>query len=67
VRRHLQELEQGLRAWRAEHDYYNFAESPVGAEALFPRATYRRLQALKTTYDPDEAIVSAHRVRPAVP
>ena len=49
----------------ADYDYYNFAETPVGADAVLPPASYRRLEKIKATYDPDQAIISAHPVWPA--
>jgi hypothetical protein len=45
--------------------YYNFEESPAGAEAVLPDDAYRRLREIKALYDPDEAIISAHPVRPS--
>ena len=46
-------------------DYYNFAETPAEANAVLPRDAYRRLREIKAHYDPDEAVISAHPVRPA--
>lgn len=39
-------------------------EAPDSDVAL-PRAAYDRLREIKPIYDPDQAIVSAHPVRPA--
>jgi hypothetical protein len=49
---------------RAPYDYYNFAETPSGADAVLAPASYHRLQKIKATYDPDQAIISAHPVWP---
>jgi FAD/FMN-containing dehydrogenase len=64
VRRHAQAVKDALAAWHASYDYYNFEESPAGASAVLPPASYRRLQKIKTTYDPDQAIISTHPVWP---
>jgi hypothetical protein len=40
------------RVWRADHDYYNFVETPAEAHVAFPRASYQRLRELKARYDP---------------
>jgi FAD binding domain len=65
IRADAQAVEQALGAWRARYDYYNFEEFPAGAKAVLPGDAYRRLREIKALYDPDEAIISAHPVRPA--
>jgi FAD/FMN-containing dehydrogenase len=65
VRAETRALEAALAPWRAGYDYYNFAETPIGADAVLPRDAYRRLREIKAHYDPDEVIISGHRVRPA--
>jgi hypothetical protein len=65
VRAHAQVLKDALTLWHADHDYYNFAETPAEANAVLPRDAYRRLREIKAHYDPDQAIISAHPVRPA--
>ena len=64
VRAQAQAVKDALAAWHAPYDYYNFAETPVGADAVLPPASYRRLEKIKATYDPDQAIISAHPVWP---
>jgi FAD/FMN-containing dehydrogenase len=64
VRGHAQAVKDALAAWHASYDYYNFEETPVAASALLPPASYHRLQKIKASYDPDQAIISAHPVRP---
>ena len=64
VRAHLRAIKDALTPWRAAYDYYNFAETPTGADAVLPREAHRRLRGIKRSYDPDEVIVSAHPVRP---
>jgi FAD/FMN-containing dehydrogenase len=65
VRAHTQAIEDALTPWRAGYDYYSFAETPTEADAVLPRDAYRRLREIKRNYDPDQVIISAHRVRPA--
>lgn len=65
VRAHARAAKDAIGPWRAPYDYYNFAEIPAPADALLPRAAHRRLRAIKASYDPDEAIISAHPIRSA--
>src|SRR5919112_1593881 len=52
VRAHAQVLKDALTLWHADHDYYNFAETPAEANAVLPRDAYRRLREIKAHYDP---------------
>ena len=65
ARTHARALKEALAPWHAGYDYYNFVETPAEAEVVLPPASYRRLREIKATYDPDQAIISAHPVRPA--
>ena len=65
VRAHVQTLKDALTPWRDNYDYYNFAETPAEANAVLPSASYLRLQQIKSAYDPDQTVISAHPVRPA--
>ena len=65
VRAQAQAVKDALAPWHAGYDYYNFEETPAPASAVLPPASYRRLQEIKAAYDPDQAIISAHPVRPA--
>jgi FAD binding domain len=65
VRTHLRALKDALSPWRAGYDYYNFVETPAEAEVVLPPVSYQRLREIKATYDPDQAIISVHPVRPA--
>ena len=65
VRTHARAVKDALTRWRADYDYYNFLETSAEADAALPRASARRLGEIKAIYDPDQAIVSAHPVRPA--
>jgi FAD/FMN-containing dehydrogenase len=64
VRAQAQAVKDALAAWHASYDYYNFAETPADADAVLAPASYRRLQKIKATYDPGQAIISAHPVWP---
>ena len=64
VRTHARAVKDALTRWRADYDYYNFLESPADADAALPHGSARRLREIKAIYDPDQAIISAHPVRP---
>ena len=55
-------VKDALGPWHAGYDYYNFEETPAAASAVLPPASYRRLQQIKTAYDPGQMIISAHPV-----
>jgi hypothetical protein len=65
VRAHVHAVKDALSPWHASYDYYNFEETPAGAAAVLPPDSFRRLQEIKTAYDPDQVIISAHPVWPA--
>ena len=67
VREQVQAVKDALAPWRARYDYYNFAETPAAASAVLPPASYQRLQKIKTSYDPDQVIISTHPVWLAQP
>src|SRR5262249_49121605 len=67
VRAQVRAVKDTLGPWHAGYDYYNFEEPPAPASAVLPPASYRRLQEIKTAYDPDQVIISAHPVWPARP
>jgi hypothetical protein len=46
-------------------DYPNFVEVPADASAFFDEATWARLRRVKAAYDPDDAVLGNHRIRPA--
>jgi hypothetical protein len=67
ARTHARALKEALAPWHAGYGYYNLAETPAEAEAevVLPYASYQRLREIKAAYGPDQAIISAHPVRPA--
>ena len=42
--------------------YANFAEQPIDTSTFYPDDVYRRLQAVKTLYDPDDLVRANHPV-----
>jgi hypothetical protein len=60
-------VKDALAAWHARYDYYNFVETPAAASAVLPPASYQRMQKIKTSYDPDQMIISAHPIWPTRP
>jgi hypothetical protein len=60
VRAQVQAIKQALEPWHATYDYYDFKDTPATAAAVLPRAFFRRLQEIKTAYDPHQVIISAH-------
>jgi hypothetical protein len=55
-------LKDALAPWHAGYGYYNTTDTPAPAQALLPADSYLRLRQIKTSYDPDGAIISAHPV-----
>ena len=49
-----------LSPWASGRGYFNFAESAQSAAGLYPPATYKRLQKIRTAYDPGELFVANH-------
>jgi hypothetical protein len=59
-------VKRALSSWGAPYAYMNFAERPVDSKKLYAHEyTHRRLQAIKTDYDPNDVIQSNHPIRPA--
>ena len=55
-------LKDALAPWHASYNFANLADTPAPAQALLPPDSYQRLQRIKASHDPDNAIVSAHPV-----
>jgi hypothetical protein len=60
-------LKTALGPWTADRGYFNFSNSPVDGESLYPPETYRALQWVKAAYDPAELFRASHPIRPAWP
>jgi FAD/FMN-containing dehydrogenase len=62
VRDQAQALKHAVAPWHASYGYYNATDSPAPAQAVLPPDSYQRLKQIKTSHDPDDAIISAHPV-----
>lgn len=66
VKAQVDGVKLALSPWRANHDYLNFAERSLNTRTLYPNEiTYRRLQAVKATWDPQDIVQSNHPIPPA--
>jgi FAD/FMN-containing dehydrogenase len=64
VRAAVAAVETALEPHRAGH-YPNFVEEPADASTFFDPETWRRLRAVKATYDPDDLFKGNHHIPPA--
>jgi FAD/FMN-containing dehydrogenase len=62
VNRHLDVLADALAPWGAGGAYYNFADRPAAAEALFRPEALERLSGIKASWDPDSVFRANHEV-----
>jgi FAD/FMN-containing dehydrogenase len=60
----LVDVDAAVRPYRAGY-YPNFVEEPADASTFFDAATWARLRAVKTVYDPDNVFVGNHYIPPA--
>jgi hypothetical protein len=58
---HLGKLGEAMRPWAAGV-YFNFAERPIGIEAILPPEVCARLAEVKGQYDPGDRIVANHGI-----
>ena len=61
----LAQLRGVLAPYEGDGAYLNFAEEPTDISTAFDDDTFRALQAVKATYDPQNTIHANHEVRPA--
>jgi FAD binding domain len=59
---HHERLATAMNLWDAGTRFLNFAEGPTDPGAAYPDATLRRLNAVKTVYDPTDRIASNHAI-----
>jgi FAD/FMN-containing dehydrogenase len=59
----LAQLRGVLAPCKAEGAYLNFAEEPTDVSTAFADDTFRALQAVKATYDPQDTIHANHEVK----
>ncbi len=64
VKAHLALVSEAFAPYAAGH-YANFVEHEVYTSSFHPEDTYRRLQAVKAEYDPDELIRANHAISPS--
>jgi FAD/FMN-containing dehydrogenase len=67
VKAHIEVVHAALAPWDAGRDYLNFTERRERGERLFGPSTYRRLQTVKSTVDPEDVFRSNHPVRLPAP
>jgi FAD/FMN-containing dehydrogenase len=65
VKARVAAVKETLAPWEDDRGYFNFADGPRDGDGLFPRETYRALQAVKAVHDPGELFRASHPVRPA--
>ncbi len=58
---YLDKLEDAMRPWAAGV-YFNFAERPIGLDAILPPSVCERLAEVKRRHDPNDRIVANHGV-----
>ena len=61
VKEALADIDAAVRPYRAGY-YPNFVEEPADASTFFDEATWARLRAVKTVYDPDNVFVGNHYI-----
>ena len=57
-------LKTALGPWAADRGYFNFSDTPLDGDYLYPPDTYRGLQWVKAAYDPAELFRASHPIRP---
>src|SRR3954447_26362849 len=57
----LADIDAAVRPYRVGY-YPNFVEEPADASTFFDEATWARLRAVKTVYDPDNVFVGNHYI-----
>jgi FAD/FMN-containing dehydrogenase len=65
LRAELAELKEAVDAYGNGRDYLNFVERPADARRFYGAATYARLQAVKSVYDPGNLFRANHEIPPA--
>jgi FAD/FMN-containing dehydrogenase len=55
-------LTGSLTEWASGSAYLNFAENEMDASTAFPSRTWERLQAIRSTVDPDGIFVANHEI-----
>ena len=53
---HLDVVEEAIAPWRAEQNYFNFAERAVDSETFYPGTNHDRLREIRERFDPVRAV-----------
>ena len=56
-----------LEPWNSGRRYLNFTESQADPRTIFPEASWKRLQQLKSIHDPNEMFLANHCIPVADP
>jgi FAD/FMN-containing dehydrogenase len=62
IRAHLPKVRAAVEAHASGRDYLNFVEHEIDTTRLFSEDAYRRLQAVKAQYDPQDRFQSNHPI-----
>ena len=62
---HLDVIDEAIAPWRAEQNYFNFAERPVDSETFYPGTNHDRLREIRERFDPSELFRANQRIQPA--
>ncbi|MDQ3742685.1 MAG: FAD-binding oxidoreductase [Actinomycetota bacterium] len=65
LRAQLETIKKAVDEHGKRRDYLNFVEHGADARAFYPAATYARLQAVKSVYDPGNLFRANHEIPPA--
>jgi hypothetical protein len=60
VDHHVDRLLARFEPWNSGRRYLNFTESQADPRTIFPEASWKRLQHLKSIHDPDEMFLANH-------
>ena len=65
VREQLEALKEDVDAYGNGRDYLNFVERKTDPQTFYGKATYARLRAVKSVYDPGNLFRANHEIPPA--
>jgi hypothetical protein len=63
IEHHVDTMADALAPWQAARSYRNFAERQTHPRVFNGATAYRRLQAIRASYDPQGVFAPAHEVR----
>jgi FAD/FMN-containing dehydrogenase len=62
---HLDVVEEAVAPWRAEQNFFNFAERSVDSETFYTGTNHDRLREIRERFDPSELFRANQRIQPA--